>query len=145
MGTRSHTYFIEKGTYTDPQTNQPVTEEVTYSKVYKQFDGYPSGYGADLARFLISRKLVNGIGNDRNVFNGIGCMAAQHIAHFKEGAGGIYMCPTEHDDDGIDYAYYVTVTDYFTIKMVVKNGYTGEIEFDGTPKEFLVSKLVTGE
>lgn len=149
MGTRSHTYIIEKVTDTDQATNEPITREHTYSKVYKQFDGYPDGYGVELANFLLSRKLVNGIGTDRNVFNGVGCLAAAHVAHFKTEAGGIYMCPTEHNDEGVSYAYYVTITwnfpDKFSINMVVKGGYTGEVEFDGTPEEFLNSKLVKGE
>lgn len=37
--------------------------------------------------------MVNGIGlnEEFRVFNGIGCLAAQFIAEFKDGAGGLYM------------------------------------------------------
>jgi len=60
--------------------------------MYKQYDGYPSGLGIELKDFIESGTIVNGIGmNDKNVFNGISCFAAQLVAHFKDGPGGIYL------------------------------------------------------
>ena len=63
--------------------------------MYRQYDGYPHGHGAELAEFLNGGKVVNGIGADEKhtVFNGAGCLAAQMIAHFKNGAGGFYIEP----------------------------------------------------
>ncbi len=62
MGTRSTIAFITKA-----QDNT----ETQLCKIYQQFDGYLSGVGEKLARFLQSGKLVNGIpgGHDR-YFNG---------------------------------------------------------------------------
>jgi hypothetical protein len=33
--------------------------------MYRQFDGYPSGHGQELAEFLLSGEMVNGIKIDR--------------------------------------------------------------------------------
>ena len=77
------------------------------AEIYKQFDGYPEGWGAELQEFINSGKMVNGIGADQNVFNGIGCFAAQLIAKFKDGAGGIYLETPTRD--------YVRKTKYLEI------------------------------
>ena len=76
--------------------------------LYRQFDGYPSGHGAELAEFLNSKTLVNGIGNKRSdIANGMGCLAAQLVANFKLEAGGFYLYPTAQNDLGQDYEYHV--------------------------------------
>lgn len=74
MGTRSLTHFEHNG-------------EILCT-VYRQMDGYPEGHGKDLAEFLSGYKIVNGINmeDDRvcpKLANGMGCLAAQVIAHFK--------------------------------------------------------------
>ena len=60
--------------------------------MYRQFDGYPSGHGQELAEFLMPFKVINGIGSGQDVpgkfANGMGCLAAQMIAHFKNSVGG---------------------------------------------------------
>jgi len=90
MGTRSLTRVIE--TYRDDKKDKQVN--VTLVNMYRQYDGYPSGHGVELVDFINSGKVVNGLGaDDRNVFNGAGCLAAQMIAHFKNGAGGFYLMP----------------------------------------------------
>ena len=90
MGTRSLTKVIE--TWVDVETNKKKKDVLVV--MYRQFDGYPSGQGKDLVEFLKDSKIVNGLGGDdlnsKKVFNGAGCLAAQLIAHFKKGAGGIY-------------------------------------------------------
>lgn len=76
---------------------------------YFQFDGYPSGVGMDLHDFLKDIKLVNGIrGNDAfgTHANGVGCLAAQMIKHFKDDIGGFYIIP-ESQAEGQDYHYDV--------------------------------------
>jgi len=62
-------------------------------EMYKQYDGYPNGFGEDLIDFISSGKIVNGISikETQKVFNGISCFAAQLVAEFKDGAGGIYL------------------------------------------------------
>jgi hypothetical protein len=108
MGTRSLTRVIE--THTD---NTNKKKSVKLINMYRQYDGYPSGHGMDLAEFLKGTKVVNGLGMDEvkstRVFNGAGCLAAQLIAHFKEGAGGIYIEPITANDCGQEYEYEIIV------------------------------------
>ena len=81
MGTRSLTHVIE--TWNDKTGKQKKQCLMT---MYRQYDGYPSGMGDELADFLKDGVVVNGIGMDekRRVFNGAGCLAAQLVAHFKD-------------------------------------------------------------
>ncbi|WP_196300473.1 hypothetical protein, partial [Streptococcus pneumoniae] len=81
--------------------------------MYRQFDGYPSGHGKELAEFLTGIKMVNGISRDdekQRIANGAGCLAAQIVEHFKRenGAGGIYLMPFDVDA-GQEYIYKVKV------------------------------------
>ena len=78
--------------------------------MYSQYDGYPSGLGTDLAVFLRQFTMCNGIpvGETNKVYaNGMGCLAAQLVAHFKAGAGGFYLYPTDAVDCGQDYEYHI--------------------------------------
>jgi len=117
MGTRSLTFVYEG--------NSPIIN------MYRQFDGYPSGHGAELAEFLISGEMVNGF-SDKNAkqFNGMGCLAASMIAHFKNSVGGFYIHAVTDTDCFQDYEYHV-----FEDKVVVKN--PTEVIFSGSWKEFL--------
>ena len=94
MGTRSLTYVYDEDA-------RPLI------CMYRQMDGYPEGHGQELFDFLDGVPMVNGIGENTRVFNGAGCMAAQLVAHFKEGAGGFYMEPVSPRviDAGQDYEY----------------------------------------
>lgn len=105
MGTRSLTVFIEpeetwQGEY------YPAKEIVV---MYRQYDGYPTGHGVELAKFLAGMKMVNGMGagDPEKIANGMGCLAAQVIAHFKDGPGGIYLYTAGTRDAGEEYIYKV--------------------------------------
>lgn len=89
MGTRSLTTFIE--TWKDEKTGKTKQNKIV--TMYRQYDGYPKGHGMELAEFLRRGELVNGIpfGKEGVIFNGMGCLAAQCVAHFKDGPGGIYL------------------------------------------------------
>jgi hypothetical protein len=50
MGTRSLTFVKE----------QNGRKASTYVCMYRQYDGYPSGHGLELAEFLKGKRLVNG-------------------------------------------------------------------------------------
>ena len=81
MGTRSLTFIKEK-------------HDKEYSiNMYKQYDGYPKGYGLDLAKYLNKFTIVNGFSmNDkRTIANGVSCLIAQLVSNFKQEAGGIYI------------------------------------------------------
>ena len=118
MGTRSLTFVYDK--------------EVPVLCLYRQFDGYPSGHGQELAEFLLSGKMVNGIPvGQKNVrfFNGMSCLAAQMIANFKTDVGGFYIYPVNEKNCGQEYEYHV-----FENKVVIKN--PTEVIFDGSWKDF---------
>lgn len=98
MGTRSLTVFK------DEQENEIVV-------MYRQFDGYPGGHGGELADFLKGKKIVNGIpcgADDSKMFNGMGCLAAAVVAHFKNGVGGFYLHSAGTRDCWEDYTYYIS-------------------------------------
>lgn len=126
MGTRSLTVFIDEHS----------KKEIVV--MYRQYDGYIEYYGKRLCDYLQSfDEVVNGIGaNDyvRKTANGMSCLAAQAIMHFKseienrdwntkvfnaekgimesaliEGnhSGGIYLYPAKTRDCGEEYIYIV--------------------------------------
>jgi hypothetical protein len=143
MGTRSITRFFE--TYEDK--GKKYTQKLL--TLYRQYDGYPSGMGTDIASFLNSGKVVNGIGlqEPTRVFNGAGCLAAQFIAEMKQGAGGLYVYPINAKDCGQEYEYHIYV-DFDTKNVRLKCfevGYMNKkgnyvdknkLLFDGDPKDF---------
>jgi hypothetical protein len=98
MGTRSLT-FVYDG-------------EEAIINMYRQYDGYPSGHGAELAEFLGQFEMGNGIpvGKtfEKKYANGMGCLAAQLVSNFKgTEAGGFYLYPTSAVDCGQDYEYHI--------------------------------------
>ena len=116
MGTRSLT-FVYDG-------NVPVIN------IYRQFDGYPSGHGHELAQFLNSKTLVNGYGEQNSAeANGMGCLAAQLIVQLKHGVGGIYIYPVASTDCFQDYEYHV-----YENNVIVKD--PTAVIFEGTWKQF---------
>jgi hypothetical protein len=116
MGTRSLTFVYEE--------NKPIVN------MYRQFDGYPSGHGQELANFLLSGELVNGFSDENaKVFNGMGCLAAQMIVNFKKSVGGFYIYPIESNSCWQEYEYHI-----YEDTVVIKN--PDEVIFNGTWKEF---------
>ena len=116
MGTRSLTFVYEE--------NKPIIN------MYRQFDGYPEGHGAELAEFLFSGEMVNGFSQtETKQFNGMGCLAAQMIVNFKKSVGGFYIYPIESNSCWQDYEYHV-----YEETVVVKN--PDQVIFDGTWEEF---------
>ena len=63
--------------------------------LYRQFDGYPTGHGADLKEFLKGMKLTNGYSTnqkeDGGWANGMGCLAGQLVAWFKTAPQGKFV------------------------------------------------------
>jgi hypothetical protein len=128
MGTRSLTRVIE--TWCDDNGKQKKELLVT---MYRQFDGYPDGHGEELADFIKSGKVVNGLGaHDGKVFNGAGCFAAQMVSHFKGNeAGKFYIYSNKVKDAGQDYEYHVLV-DFDTKEITLKCFECGFIKKDGS-------------
>lgn len=79
--------------------------------MYRQLEGYPSGHGKDLKEFLDGFYIVNGYTvkdkESEKVANGMSCLAAQLIAHFKTGIGDFYLEKANTRD--IDEAYIYTI------------------------------------
>lgn len=118
MGTRCLTFVYDGGS--------PIIN------MYRQFDGYPEGHGVELSEFLSQfDAVVNGLtfNETRKVANGMGCLAAQMVAHFKQTAGGFYIHPVTDYDCGQDYEYHV-----YEDKVIVQD--PGEVIFNGTWTEF---------
>ena len=118
MGTRSITFVYE--------------EDEAVVCMYRQFDGYPSGHGAELSDFLDGRSSVNGFNSSTppNAYNGMGCLAAQMIAYFKTSVGGVYIhAPVQGRDYWQEFEYHV-----YEDKIIVKN--PDEVIFNGTWDNF---------
>jgi len=132
MGTRALTFVYDGST--------PIVN------MYRQYDGYPSGHGLELAQFLTRGKLVSGLsGKDEVVFNGMGCLAAAMIANFKETPGGFYIYSVEDTECGQDYEYHVyQVGDELRVRVTNRGcnmfgltmSDTNDNIFDGTAVEF---------
>lgn len=145
MGTRSLTRVFE----TYKQNGKEVAQKLV--TMYRQFDGYASGHGMELAEFIKSGKVVNGlgVGDTQKQFNGAGCFAAQMISHFKgDSAGGFYIYANSVKDAGQDYEYHVIINyDTKEIKMICfEQGYINKAGsyvdkkrklFEGTADEFI--------
>jgi hypothetical protein len=134
MGTRALTFVYS-------ENNKPLVN------LYRQYDGYPSGHGAELAEFLDGFKMVNGIGKGTptRTANGMGCLAAQVVAHFKDSVGGFYIHSVESTECGQDYEYHVYTKDRELRVRITNRGCnlfgltmsdTNEGIFDGTVSEF---------
>jgi hypothetical protein len=155
MSTRSLTTFFE--TFKDEEKGKTIKREI--ATIYRQSDGYPSGMGKDLAEFLVKGKLVNGISigsakENQIQFNGVECLAAQVVAAFKTGVGGIYL-QRANRNCGEDYRYHI-IGDFDSKKITMKvfevgymkgNKYIDKAKcvFSGSPQEFLESKLLKEE
>jgi hypothetical protein len=95
MGTRGNTTIVDSGK--------------TLINLYRQFDSYPMCHGKELAAFLNSVTMVNGLDfkEERKVANGAGCLAALLVSHFEgDKPGQFYLEPTDGDLDN-DFAYVV--------------------------------------
>lgn len=103
MGTRALTFVYDAD-------RQPLLN------LYRQYDGYIEGHGAELAEFLAGKTLVNGYGKESTALaNGMGCLAASLVAHFKETVGGFYIHSVTETQCGQDYEYHV-----YEDKVIVK-------------------------
>jgi hypothetical protein len=134
MGTRALTFVYEG--------------ETAIINLYRQYDGYPTGHGAELAQFLDGFKIVNGLGpaTPTRTANGMGCLAAQLVSHFKGNeAGQFYLHSPQTVECGQDYEYHVYQKDKELRVRITNRGCnlfgltmsdTNESLFDGTVAEF---------
>jgi hypothetical protein len=137
MGTRS-TYRIIEENIVGKKVKKVKLNEICL--IYFQYDGYPSGHPSETAEWLASGKVVNGYGGGEVLqFNGAGCLAAQMVAKFKDGVGGVYIQSlSSRGESWEDYLYDIIVKENYTIEFVAySNGETKTEFFRGTPSEFV--------
>ena len=99
MGTRSLTFVY--------------TGQEKLLTIYRQYDGYPSGMGANLARLI------------QTANNGVECLAASIVAGLKTEWGNVYIYSNKATDCGQDFEYHI-----FEDKVIVKD-YNGRQIFKG--------------
>lgn len=108
MGTRSTIAFY----------SEYKGEETHLVTVYQQYDGYIEGVGHTLAKWLLSKKMINGIGGDQHTdefANGAGCLVAQFIRDMKHGVGNLYIVEEDTSKDLCDYNYKVVIDDDYNL------------------------------
>ena len=140
MGTRSTYRVIEQ--WTDDREEAKVKKgENKLLLMYRQFDGYPEGHPLETAEWLASGQVVNGLrlGEEKLVFNGAGCLAAQLVAKYKNEPGGTYIQPMNHRGQcWEDYLYDIIVKEDGTIEYVCYENGKRKVEiFRGSPAEFV--------
>jgi hypothetical protein len=102
----------------------------TILTMYRQMDGYLEGHGAELVTFLDGMVITNGInlGNQpEKSANGIECLAAQLVAHFKVGVGGFYLYPENAENE--EFNYLIELVDGQLTLAYEAGGKTGGILF----------------
>lgn len=118
--------------------------------LYRQFDGYPSLTGQQIADFLSGRGLSkNGFTQDEakaGMFNGIQCLAAQLVSEMKtkhgskdleDLCGGVYIEPAGSSDCGEEFTYTIYTGKDGKIKLrCTENASEDNVVFDGDPKDF---------
>jgi len=112
MGTRSITHIHEMKSLSEDQK--------IVCSFYRQFDGYPTAHGEDLAKYLKDKGLKNGIGSDfvkGTHFNRAGTMAVKLCNHIQDEAG-CEIIPTGEESQWIDYEYHIYFDDEFAIKVI---------------------------
>lgn len=123
MGTRSTVKFYQ--------------DQHIVASIYQQYDGYISGVGHDLAKWLKTKTVVNGFSYqtmEAGFANTMGCLAAQYIRENKVKIGGFYMTTS---DDEQEYNYEVRlVDDEFEITVA---------GFKGSPDDLLTYAEPTEE
>lgn len=110
----------------------------TLMNMYRQFDGYPSGAGKEIAEFLDGMVIVNGFGSHtpKKAANGMGCLAAQLIAHFKEEIGGFYLHPASTRNCGEEYIYTITIDKNKGLMVRCRDVWEKKTIFFGTVPDF---------
>ena len=128
MGTRSLTYVYDG--------------ETPIMCMYRQYDGYLSGHGQELANFLNELTLGNGIPKFGDLFsfaNGMGCLAAQMIVWFKKTPGGFYIHPIELNQNAFqEFEYHVYENKVVVVSHFFDDENPTEQIFNGSWNEFLL-------
>lgn len=107
MSTKANAYIFDK-------EHNPLVA------MHTGWEGYPESYGLRLAQFLNGYKIVNGMG----------CLAAQMVGHFKNGPYNIYLRSSSNLYHDSSYTYFIYPK---TVEVFSTDGKL----FDGSWKKFL--------
>ena len=114
-------------------------ENHEYLHLMRQSDGYIDCHGKALAKFLDGKVWTDGFrSEDRaGLFNGVDCLSAQIVAHFKTSPGRFYLGSKESTAEwgSPDYAYRVYLDGEKAIEIEVER--YGDIVFKGSPSDLL--------
>jgi len=119
--------------------------------LYRQMDGYPSGHGAELAKYLKPFTVVNGFGlgaKRGKVANGMPCLAAQLVAKFKQEVGHFYLYPARTRDCGEEYVYTVGLKDgrvHLECRTADYGGEPGHLLYSGPAAEWKTQAVEAAE
>ena len=117
--------------------------------MYHQYDGYPEGHGRRLKELLQDSTVVNGIGHKEEspaYFNGMGCLAAYLVSHFKDGIGGVYLAPLTGEWGADEFCYVLTLNNDNELNLLVSS--FDDPIYDGSLRDFdpdLVQAQYMGE
>jgi hypothetical protein len=127
MGTRHLTKVF------DSNNNELLT-------MYGQWDGYPSGHGQDLKDLLADFQICNGISKNQDTgkwANGMGCLAAQIVAHFKKEIGSFYIYRSGTTGVWEEYIYEIRENENHTLDLKLTKPYDGgSILYSGPIRDF---------
>ncbi len=118
--------------------------QTTLCTIYKHYDGYPDSLGSALADFLRPIAIVNGLGGDyQRTANGMPCLAAQVVAHLKDGAGDVYLYPPGEFGMCEEYVYdiYPHAKGLRLAVHAVDFDDNKTLIFDGLPNEWVMHQL----
>ncbi len=97
-----------------------------YCTIYKQFDGYPEGLGAELLEYVTNKSVVNGFSSEHKfhkAFNGIGDFCASLVAYFKTDIGDFYIEKSDARNMGEEFIYTIIVKVGQPIKLICHDVY----------------------
>lgn len=105
--------------------------------LYRQMDGYPTGHGKDLKDLWAGSEETNGLSSrDIRTFNGMGCLAAQTVAHFKTEPGQFYIHPAGSNGGWEEWAYRLTSAGVSKEPCLTVETPEGKILWQGTISKF---------
>jgi hypothetical protein len=107
--------------------------------MYCHQDGNPEVLGVKLAKFLLTVHMVRDDEVDYNAefTNGMPCLAAQIVAHFKKAPYDVYLfAPTNHKDNETNFTYEIRYECNLLLITIKYNVHS--ILFKGTPKDIII-------
>ena len=119
-------------------TNVKAADGTTLVTIYRQFDGYPNGIGADIKAAIGGKMIVNGFNDAATQINGIESAAAMLVASLAnpKKTGNVYIFKPDTVDVGEEYAYTISEKDG-RLWLVCRTCYgAGKLLYEGLLDDF---------